>query len=92
MSFPVWTMTIPVLSTSHVSEKTANWLDDIPPDGPILIAGYGDGWFIHVPDDPVDGLPQELYPLFELMNKHGYPWVRLDSCGDTVKELPTFEW
>lgn len=90
-------MKVPVLSTAHVSEKTRDMLDFDNPQWVHHCAKYEFGWFIAVPTEEAEGCfeqkpSDDLAALFGWARKHGFGWLRLDSDGATVAELPTFDW
>jgi hypothetical protein len=87
-----WTMTIPVLSTAHITPVTNDMLT--AGGNPwILSAEYADGYFIYVPDedDQAENYP-DLAAIFAWARKKEYTWVRLDNCGSDLDELPKYEW
>jgi hypothetical protein len=63
----------------------------------MACATYTYGAFISVPDDVNENmlyasLLNGLRDLFTWAKKGGYEWIRLDESGDTVPELPTYDW
>ena len=101
-----WEILVPVLSTAHIKPETSNWLKQHTRRGQamvITVAEYPEGYFIG-PLQGIDelgkaelrltyfGVPEDLLNLLVWAARKGYYWVRLDCAGDTVEELPTFEW
>ena len=87
---PAWLLTIPVLSTMHISEKTAKNIATFPA---ITVANYGEGFFLNTDIDTDDqGLPADLIALYAWAQANNFLWVRLDSIGDTLKNLPVYNW
>jgi hypothetical protein len=85
-------MTIPVLSTGHVSGATMESLGNAGVQC-TTVATYMQGAFIMVPDAELCmGAPDDLLAVFDWARKHGYDWVRLDADGDTIEELPSYAW
>lgn len=86
----MWTLTIPVLSTVHISQAADEFLHDFN-KGCLwnAVASWEGGHFIYVDGcGPHEGLNDVLNWAIE--NKHD--WIRLDRDGDVVPELPQHEW
>lgn len=90
-----WTMAVPVISTAHCPDNDSlTALVGLRPCAP-----YEDGAFVYL-DAPYDGAYAEseqwLHPIADWLHELQGPdcagWVRFDSCGDVVAELPTFNW
>lgn len=88
-------MKAPVLSTAHISMESnerllseANQVDLVirMPYGFLIFVGDGEdgGMFDHYPQDVQD--------CARWCIEQGYTWLRLDSIGDEVPGLPTYEW
>lgn len=84
--------TIPIISTGHVSEETANAIYD---------GGLGDlmksvyGWIIWVcPDAEIDPYewPQDLATVVDWAREQGYMYVMFDRDADTIEGLPIYDW
>lgn len=85
----IWIAHVPVLSTSHISEKTADWLGRHRE----WVASYLDGWWIFVGHESrVGEMPDDLRAVLAWAEEHDCNWVRLDSGGDCVEGLPTYDW
>lgn len=95
---PKWTTTMPVISTRHVPKQTMAALYEYRDQVPwMTCATYTYGAFISVPADLNENmlyasLLDGLRDVFTWAKKGGNEWVRLDSEGDTVPELPTYDW
>ena len=53
------------------------------------------GWFICIPDATIldeSAIPDDLRDCLSFALKNGCDWLCLDCDGETVDELPTFEW
>jgi hypothetical protein len=97
MSTPAgWNMKIPVLSTAHVPSREA------PGEAAQFgypVAAYESGWFIWVGDPQENdyGGPRAwMLPIAQWLIA-AYPgtesnWVRFDSCGVEIPDLPMFDW
>ncbi|MEY2152313.1 hypothetical protein AB7849_15515 [Rhodanobacter sp. 115] len=94
---PGWIMTAPVVSTSHLDAETGADLAG------QTLAGNGNRWglcvvpmptgsLVFVGDDPMDDLPQCFQDVFAKVKEWEHEWVRLDSDGDIIEGLPTFDW
>lgn len=94
-----------VICTSHVTDSERAFLDEARLDEvPMLLLRGEHGWFIHITrrDDEDDNrivprdLDSERLPGLSAISKwaaeNGYEYVLLDSCADTIDELPTYEW
>jgi hypothetical protein len=90
------------LSTAHVSQETAALLDGrqthYVAEVPVTFAKGDYGWFVHVPD-PRDSDPEEeqnwapdLAACIAFARGLGCDWLCLDRDGETVGDLPTYEW
>jgi hypothetical protein len=96
-----------VCSTAHVSPETRDWLNeqglrtamvyqrspkdfDAWPDIPIMSSVYG--WQFYAQEDPDFSLPHEVLELMKLAREREADWVELDSDGDVIYGLPTWEW
>lgn len=98
MSDELWTMRVPVLSTGHLSKATRDRLESEGDDNPwMYCASYLDGYFISVPADDkfpegLDVPPPDLLAIWKWARENKYDWVRLDSAGDVIEALRTFDW
>jgi hypothetical protein len=89
-----------VLSTSHVTEATAQALDAVNtyvgrPDTIPLFYPKGEvGWiFPLVEDHPwTDACPEDLKVLRTLAEHIGASWIMLDRDAETVAGLPVYDW
>lgn len=87
-----------VLSTGHVTEKTAKLLDDVPVDEwPCLGGRYGQyGWFLYAHDENCgtgkDAIPDDLFAVMTWARKQGFEYLLLDCDGDEVEGLPIHDW
>lgn len=96
----MWTTTVPVISTCHITQETARLLDaahgapgDVP--GIMICAEYGEGYFIRFDDGScLDEMPDDLVAIFHWLAKERFEagWVRLDADGDDLDDLPSYEW
>lgn len=87
-----------VISTGHVSEETSKSLRDTPvEDWPFLGGPYGDyGWFFYAHDENggtgKDAIPDDLFAVMTWARELGCSYLLLDCDGDTVDELPHYDW
>ncbi len=79
-----------VLSTAHISPATCNAF--LPSyRGPIWPKGdYG--WFVYVPDDVDDAMPDDLKACLALARETGACWVMFDRDQAEMTALPIHEW
>lgn len=84
-------MTLPVISTAHLTEEVARRLAGDGDDNPwgFTCAPYAEGVFLWL-GAPDKNDPQCLRDIQKWLGAPG--WVRLDSDAPKVKELPTYEW
>lgn len=87
-----------VISTGHVTEKTARFLDTTPaPQWPFAGGQYGDyGWFVYAHDENcgvgADAIPDDLFDVMTWARRSGFDYILLDCDGETVDGLATHEW
>lgn len=88
-----WTMEVPVISTSHLTEATARMLTVLGLRSPFSsdVAAYPDGFFYQV-GTLLERMPADLKNIHEWALKHDCPWVRFDADGVHIAELPDYEW
>lgn len=81
-----------VLSTAHVTVTTAQELD-ASEAGAISFPKGKYGWFVYCGDLPDrDDTPAELERAIRFAHNHDFQWIMFDCDGDTIADLPTFEW
>lgn len=85
------TMTMPVLSTGHLKEETVRNISILMGNSTI-VAEYEYGFFIYVTEDQMDDWPEDLETVAQLVRNAGYTWIRFDSAGDMLENLPTYDW
>lgn len=87
------------LSTAHVCEGTAKWLDELQ-EGmghcpTIAVYSKGEfGWWLHLMDDfgPISDLPEDLQPLITYIHERGIGWLCLDRDGPEDAQFTLYEW
>lgn len=92
-----WLLSIPVLSTGHITKGTSDWLMEGQLAAPLAqCASFDRGFYLSVPhdSDAIDksDAPADLAIVWRWAMKNGYPWVRLDADGDEIEQLPTYDW
>ena len=82
------------LSTAHVSEATAAKLEKGRACLLSIFAKGEYGWFIFVAreDGSMGGAPSDLAACIAKARALGCDWLCLDRDGETVGDLPTYEW
>jgi len=81
------TSTMLILSTAHISEATAGYLQHMRPH----CYNKGDvGFFLMT--DAQDDDPADLAELLRLARFAGFEWIMLDRDALELASLPTFEW
>lgn len=88
-----WTMEVPVISTSHLTEATARMLTVLGLRSPFSsdVAAYPEGFFYQV-GTLIERMPADLKKIHEWALKHDCPWVRFDADGVHIADLPDYEW
>lgn len=90
-----------VLSTAHISQKTADALTANDETDQIVyypkIAKTQDtteilGWFIPVPPDSITDYPADLQAIMQFAKRLNCTWVMLDRDANAVSNLPIFDW
>ena len=88
-----------VLSTSHVSLKTAERLDAWAALErslrPLAVASTHEGWFVtsrEIPEPYRQEVPQELLEAMRFARHLGCDYLLFDCDADTVDALPVFPW
>lgn len=84
------------LSTAHITDKTKDWLKNKSPDAFEKYLRGEFGWFIFICVEDIDEylaeVPSDLEQVLRFAAAHGCVWVCLDIDGDTVKQLPVYNW
>ena len=88
-----WTLNIPVISTAHAPSMGAIVAFC---DNNAAATNFAEGFIFLYIDTEYEWEGDEAWmaPIAAWM-KENYPdewWLRLDSCGDVIPELPTYEW
>lgn len=90
-----------VVSTAHITEKTANWLNElceIDQDILVLYPKSNYGWFIYVNLDEPENLtenkdiPEDLRTVLKLVVREKCCWLCLDRDGFEIDHIRTYEW
>lgn len=87
-----------VVSTAHLTEKTARTLDGTPAtEWPCAGGPYGEyGWFVYAHDENCgvgpDSIPDDLFGVMTWGRKHGFDYILLDCDGDLIEDLPSHDW
>lgn len=88
------TITMPVISTGHVDETTADLFTRLGAKNDWChCLGWQYGWVLYL-DDVDEEAPQCLRDIADWLQKHGFHdrWVRLDRDADKADDLPFYEW
>jgi hypothetical protein len=89
-----------VLSTSHVSQTTAdllprNHIDMISGDHQDWWPTFSreEGWVFYVGElKSYKDAPSDLFFVVKYAMSHGCVWLMFDRDGETVDNLKTYEW
>jgi len=95
-------MQVLVASTGHVTEAEAQLFDRCDDTGEDLPGNMSSpmrwqyGWMFYIGErgDSVitEGLSPGLAAVFELAWKEKIEWVRFDSDGPVLDNIPTYDW
>lgn len=86
------------VSSAHIKEETAQFLNDETRDELIVYPKLVYGWFILANPGTEDfeaeltRIPEELANLIRFAKENGCDWLCLDCDGDKVEGLPIFDW
>jgi hypothetical protein len=86
-----------VLSTAHVTAKTAAMLNSTPqPKWPVCGGPYGPwGWFIYAHDENcgegADAIPDDLFAVLTFARAQGCDNVLFDADADVIDDLPEYD-
>lgn len=84
-----------VLSTSHITQATADWLEiNTHTAGTPVWLNYEHGWILYIDKgDFVDqaAIPPDLLNLLQLGASLNCSWLRLDQDADTYEDLLVYE-
>ena len=88
-----------VVSTTHISQKTAMWLSNGEYSGALFDKRDEDlfGWFIGInldePDTYLDtNIPEDLRAIFEKAAEEECWWICLDREGFEIDGLAKYQW
>ena len=92
------TVTIPVISTAHITKEVADLLTAEADKNPwVICAPYEYGYFLWINDrenyDP-DSVPECLLAISDKLRTAAAigVWVRLDCDVDLLDGLPVYDW
>ena len=81
------------ISTAHISQETSKILAENSPDNYILSIPFEYGWIVYANElFEGDKKPEDLRTVIKYAQRKGCEWIKLDSDGDLVPELPEYEW
>lgn len=84
------------LSTAHIKESTADYLNDETREDLIVYPKLDFGWFICVDTDCIDEelerIPEDLAAVIRFAKENDCQWVCLDCDGPIVDDLPQYDW
>lgn len=93
-----WVMHVPVLSTKHLTFGTMNAeIKDLQGPGGLFTVSFLGGFLVYVGGNGEDlegdpEIPPDLIACLKWAREHGYDeWIRFDSHGTVVEELPRYE-
>ncbi|MDK2600558.1 hypothetical protein QO179_23985 [Bacillus stercoris] len=82
------------ISTCHILESTANWLDE---SNLLVVYPKSEyGWFVLCPtewdSENVSQIPSDLLFILLYAQKRNCDWISIDRDGSQVSNLPTYIW
>lgn len=86
-----WVMEVVVISTKHVTEETMRDPDERLNQNVGCAMPCSALVSVWAPEDD-EYYPEDVRPIAKWGREHGFDWFRLDSDGDVIAELPTYEW
>jgi hypothetical protein len=91
-----WIMKVPVISSSHLTEKTLAIKTDRNFNGPggFYTVQFSHG-FMLFNSEPVDDdleIPDDLRDCLEWAYSNDFEWIRFDPDGDIVKGLKVYDF
>ncbi len=94
------TATVIRLSTAHVSQGTAEWLQaqgELASSehgrSAIPMASHDYGWYVFCSDlEDYEGVPEDLLAVTRWCRCNGIAYVMFDCDEDAIDALPVFEW
>ncbi|WP_354293656.1 hypothetical protein [Sphingomonas sp. 1185] len=87
-----------VLSTTHISHETSEWLESLsvgpPPPAPISVASTFYGWFVATrePDVPTEQIPDDLLAAMRFGRARGFDQILFDCDASVVDGLDVHDW
>lgn len=101
MSNPdLWIMTVPVISTGHLTPATRQELDETLNSDRVFdniyTVTFDTGWMFYNTEDPEileedDSVSPDLLDILRWAYERGYEWVRVDADAGPVEDLPYYE-
>jgi hypothetical protein len=84
-----------VLSTAHITEKTKDWLEQLP-EAFIVYPKEEYGFFIPLWEgilkEKKGEIPNELHNIMVYAKKKDCDWIMLDRDAFIIDDLPLYEW
>ena len=85
------------ISTTHITEDTANKLRDIDTRGNITLSIYDKeefGWWVYIDNrmNRNESIPDDLWRCIQYAQENGCNWLCLDCDAEVVDELPSYDW
>ena len=97
-SSELWIMTVPVISTGHLTSATRQELDETLNSDRVFdniyTVTFDAGWMFYNTEDPdfLDGdVSPDLLNILRWAYERDYEWVRVDANADPVEDLPYYE-
>ncbi len=87
-------------STAHVSEGTADWLQErgrdtaeSPHESSHSVGITPFGWFVYADEEATTtNFPSDLIGVMQFARKNGCEYILFDCDGPTHNGLPAFDW
>jgi hypothetical protein len=87
------TYTMVVVSTAHITASEADALDLGDADHLTVIPWSEYGWLIWCAKDAdLEGTSDALLRCLEWAQSKGFEYLRLDSDGPEIPDLPKYQW
>jgi hypothetical protein len=77
-----------VLSTSHLSEATKQWLERDLKDGLLAGMSWEYGWMVFTSNAHDERVPEDLRNILRVCDEHEFYWVRFDCDALSCPVFP----
>lgn len=89
---------VPLIYNGHLPKSDFEWLKTADSSEALVFSSREPddyGLFVYVDSDALwfsEVYPEAIGQLFSWASRMGYEFVRLTPDGDTIDDLPTYDW